>query len=59
MTFTVEHRPTKRTKDRPWVILMAAHPKPISVARVATEDEARDAAQRMGLILSENREANR
>ena len=41
MKFTVEYRPVKRPSDRPWAVLMAAHPKPMVVARRADEDQAR------------------
>ena len=57
-SFTVEYRPTKRDKDRPWVILMGAHPKPVSVARVATEQEARDGARHLTLTIAANRAAS-
>ena len=40
LRFTVEYRPVKRPKDRPWAVLMAAHPKPMVVARRADEDQA-------------------
>lgn len=45
--FYVEYRPTKRDKQRPWVILMDASPKPLVVARVESEAEAKDRAGRL------------
>jgi hypothetical protein len=38
--YTVEYRPVKRPKDKPWAVLMAAHPKSMVVARRERQDEA-------------------
>lgn len=56
--FLVEYRPTKRDPKRPFVILMDAHPKPVTIARVESEAEAKDKAHRLGLQLAANRAAS-
>lgn len=47
MKYIVAYRPVRRPKDRPYVGMIDAEPRPITFARYETADEAVDACLRL------------
>jgi hypothetical protein len=46
-TYLIGYRPSKKEPKRPWVVLIDAHPKPLTAARYDSQDEAWDGAGRI------------